>query len=138
MKTQILKSSQTILYYTKDKFKNTEELVTYYTGLVDLNALNVFFDLVKLDIVTKRGKLDPFEILNFCLMRLRLRLAVVDLANIFQICKTSISKVFLLVLDVLYVKLTTIIIWPERSELIASMSMCFGAWYENHNNNRLL
>ena len=71
-------------------------------------------------------------------MRLRLRLAVVDLANIFQICKTSISKVFLLVLDVLYVKLTTIIIWPERSELIASMSMCFGAWYENHNNNRLL
>ena len=73
-----------------------------------------FFDLVNLDIVTKRGKLNPFEMLNLCLMRQRLRLAVVDLANRFQICKTSISKVFLLVLDVLYVKLTTIIIWPER------------------------
>ena len=34
---------------------------------------------------------------------------------------------FLLVLDVLYVKLTPIIIWPERSELIASKSMCFRA-----------
>ena len=30
-------------------------------------------------------------------------------------------------LDVLYVKLTPIIIWPERSELIASKSMCFRA-----------
>ena len=36
-------------------------------------------------------------------------------------------QVFLLVLRVLYVKLAPIIIWPERSELIASMSMCFWA-----------
>ena len=39
--------------YTKDKFKNNEELVTYYTGLADFDALNASFDLVKLDIVTK-------------------------------------------------------------------------------------
>ena len=100
--------------YTKDKFKNNEELVTYYTGLVDFNALNALFDLVKLDIVTKRG-----------LTRLRFGLAVVDLANRFQICKTIVSKAFLLMLDVLYVKLTPIIVWQERSELIAAMPMCF-------------
>ena len=111
--------------YTKDKFKNNEELVTYYTGLVDFNALNALFDLVKLDIVTKRGKLNPFEMLILCLTRLRFGLAVVDLANRFQICKTIVSKAFLLMLDVLYEKLTPIVVWPERSELIASMPMCF-------------
>ena len=58
-------------------------------------------------------------------MRLRLGLAVVDLANRFQICKITASTVFLLALDVLNVKLTPIIIWPERSELIASMPVCF-------------
>ena len=111
--------------YTKDKFKNNEELVTYYTGLVDFNALNALFDLVKLDIVTKRGKLNPFEMLILCLTRLRFGLAVIDLANRFQICKTIVSKAFLLMLDVLYEKLTPIIVWPERSKLIASMPMCF-------------
>ena len=63
---------------TKDKSKNNEELVTYYTRLADFNALNASFDLVKLDIVTKRGKLNPFEMLILCLMRQRLGLAVVD------------------------------------------------------------
>ena len=114
--------------YTKDKFKNNEELVTYYTGLADFNLLkNVLFNLVKLDIVMKKGKRNPFGMLILCLMRLHLGMAVVDLANRFQICKTTVSIVFLLVLDVLYVKLSLIIIWAEGSELIASMPMCFQA-----------
>ena len=70
--------------HTKDKFKNNEELVRFYTVLADFNALNALFDL-KLDIATKRGKLNPFEMLILYLMRLRLGLAVVDLANRFQI-----------------------------------------------------
>ena len=63
--------------YTNDKSKNNEELVTYYNGLADFNALNALFDLVKLVIVTKRGKLNPIEMLLLCLMRLRLGLTVV-------------------------------------------------------------
>ena len=49
-----LKKQLDNLMYTKDKFKNNEELVIYYTGLADFDALNASFDLVKLDIVTKR------------------------------------------------------------------------------------
>ena len=60
----------------------------------------------------KRKKLNPSEMLTLCLMRLRLDKAVVDLAK---------------KLDVLFVKLRPIIIWPEGSELIASMPMCFRA-----------
>ena len=43
--------------YTKDKFKNYDELITYYTGFFDFNALNALFDLVKLDIVRKEENL---------------------------------------------------------------------------------
>ena len=80
--------------YTKDEFKNNEELVTYYTGLADFSAVNDLFNLAKLDIAMKRGKLNPFEIFTLCLMRLHLGMAVVDLANRFQICRTTASKVF--------------------------------------------
>ena len=69
-------------------------------GLADFNASKALFNLVKLDIVMKRRKLNPFEMLILCLMRLRLGMAIVDLANRFQTCKSTVSKVFLLEVDV--------------------------------------
>ena len=110
-------------------------------GLADLNASKALFNLVKLYIVTKRRKLNPFEMLILCLMRLHLGMAVVDLANRFQICKSAVSKVFLLVQDC--VKLWPIIIWPEGSELIAilyierptNLTARFLTWSYYANNN---
>ena len=58
-------------------------------GLADFNASKALFNLVKLDIFMKRRKLNPFEMLILCLMRLHLGMAVVDLVNRFQICKSS-------------------------------------------------
>ena len=89
-------------------------------GLADFNASKALFNLVKLDIVMKTRKLNPFEMLILCLMRLRLGMAVVNLPNRFQRCKPTVSKIFLLGLDVQdCVKLWPITIWPEGSELIA-------------------
>ena len=58
-------------------------------------------------------------------MRLHLEIAVVDLADRFQISKLTSSRVILLVLDVIFIKLSPLIYWPERPELIAFMPMCF-------------
>ena len=69
-------------------------------GLPDFNASKALFNLVKLDIVMKTRKLNPFEMLILWLMRLRLGMAVVPLPNRFQRCKSTASKKFLLVLDV--------------------------------------
>ena len=75
---------------------------------------------MKLDVLMKRRKLNLFEMFILCLMRLHLGMAVENLANRFQICKSTVSKAFLLVLDVQdCVKLWPIITWPEGSELIA-------------------
>ena len=84
-----LKKQLDNFFYTKGKSKNNEELVTYYNGLADFSALNSLFDLAKLDIVMERGKLNPSKMLILCLMRLCIGLVVVNLANKFQICKTT-------------------------------------------------
>ena len=82
------------------------------------------FNLVKPAI--KKGKLlNPFEKFMLCMMRLRLGIPVIDLADRFQISKTTAADTFLDVLDILYVKISPLIIWPERSELQTSMPMCF-------------
>ena len=82
------------------------------------------FNLVKPAI--KKGKLlNPFEKFMLCMMRLRLGIPVIDLADRFQISKTTAADTFLDVLDILYVKISPLIIWPERPELQTSMPMCF-------------
>ena len=57
MKNSDLKKGLDNFMYTKDKFRNNEELVTYYTGLADFSALNDLFNLAKLDISMKKESL---------------------------------------------------------------------------------
>ena len=60
-------------------------------------------------------------------MRLRHGTAVVDLADRFQVSKTTASNVFLQTLNVLFIKLKPLICWPRREELSISMPTCFRA-----------
>ena len=66
-----------------------------------------------------------FEHLLLCLIRLRLGVSVVDLSKRFQVSKTTVSRIFLDMLEVLYVYLKPLINWPERPELQISMPQCF-------------
>ena len=90
--------------------------MSYYTGLACFNTLMTLFNLVKPAI--KKGKLlNPFEKFMLCMMRLRLGIPVIDLADRFQICKTTAADTFLDVLNILHVKISPFIIWSERPEL---------------------
>ena len=75
------------------------------------------FNLVKPAI--KKGKLlNPFEKFMLCMIRLRLGIPVIDLADRCQISKTTAADTFLDVVDILYVKISPLIniIWPERKK----------------------
>ena len=52
-------------------------------------------------------------------------LRLFDLADRFQVSKTTASNVFLQTLDVLLIKLKPLICWPTREELSISMPTCF-------------
>ena len=98
--------------------------MSYYTGLACFNALMALFTLIK-PAVKNEKLLNPFEKFMLCMMRLRLGIRVINLADRFQISKTTAADTFLDVLDVLYVKISPLIIWPERPEFQTSMPMCF-------------
>ena len=73
--------------------------MSYYTGLACFNTLITLFNLVKSEI--KSGnKLQPFEKFILCLMRLRLGVSVIDLADRFQISKTTAADTFLEFLNI--------------------------------------
>ena len=107
-----------------EQMQNDNECI-YYTGLPDYIALSALYELVKGDL--GRGVLSSFEKLILCLMRLRHGTAVVDLADRFQVSKTTASNVFLQTLNVLFIKLKPLICWPTREELSISMPTCFRA-----------
>ena len=98
--------------------------VPHYTGLACFNTLITLFNLVRSEI--KGGnKLQSFEKFILCLMRLRLGVSVIDLADRFQISKTTAADTFLEILNIFFIKLTPLVIWPERPELQMSMPMSF-------------
>ena len=119
-----LKSEIQKYKFNEGKFKDDDQRVSYYTDSVCFNTLMTLFNLVKPAI--KKGKLlNPFEKFMLCMMRLRLGIPVIDLADRFQISKTTAADTFMDVLDILYVKISPLIIWPERPELETSMPVCF-------------
>ena len=68
-------------------------IVSYYTGLACFNTLISLFNLVKEEIKSEK-KLQPFEKFILCLMGLRLGVSVIDLADRFQISKTTAADTF--------------------------------------------
>ena len=58
-------------------------------------------------------------------MRLRLSLSVSDLAYRFDVHKSTVSRVFSTVIDILYVQLKCTIVWPERDVLLETMPLDF-------------
>ena len=74
------------------------------------------FNLVKPAV--KKGKLlNSFEKFMLCMLGLRLGIPVINLTDRFQISKITIADTFLDVLDILYVKISPLIIWLEWPEL---------------------
>ena len=57
-------------------------------------------------------------------MRLRLDISAIDLADRLQFCKITAADTFLDIIGILYVKVSLLIIWPERPKLQLSMPMC--------------
>ncbi len=105
-------------------FKDNNEKVLYYTGLSKWSVLKVLFDYVE-PFLKKNSVLNSFQQLLLCLMKLRLGLSGQDLAYRFRIHKSTVSRVFVFTLNILYVRLKRLIIWPDRDSLLETMPMVF-------------
>lgn len=112
--------------FDENFFKNDQEKVKYYTGLPDFLTLNVLYAFVEPYIAHNSScVLTKFQTLVLALIKLRLNISHIDIAQKFGINKSSASRLFLNMLDVLYVRLKPLVYWPDREQLLETTPMCF-------------
>ena len=107
----------------QEELKKDDKKVRYYTGLPTFGLLKTVYDFIASDLPSDItcSKLDPFEQFIMTLLKLRLGLGDQDLAYRFNISQTTVSRYFGRWLDLLYTKLSCLILWPERDSLLKTM-----------------
>ena len=103
--------------FTEDYFKDSDDITRFYTGLPDFHLVTTTFEFVS-PYVTRRTKtLSLFQEFVMVLIKLRLNEPNLDLAYRFEVSLSTVSRVFKAWMEVLDVRLSPIISWPERKEL---------------------
>ncbi|CAH3135034.1 unnamed protein product, partial [Porites lobata] len=111
--------------FTEDYFKDSDDKTRFYTGLPDFHLLAKTFEFVS-PYVTRRTKtLSLFQGFVMVLIKLRLNVPNLDLAYRFEVSLSTVSRVFKAWMEVLDVRLSPLISWPEREELWRTMPRCF-------------
>ncbi|KAL3864150.1 hypothetical protein ACJMK2_005856 [Sinanodonta woodiana] len=111
-------------------FYDNEEKVKYCTGLPCHMALMNQIDFVCKYISTSRGPdVGKFEKLIMTLMRLKLNLSLQDIAYIFPVSTSTVSRTFLTVIHVLHCRLRPVFFWPEMKELQLTMPLEFRKYF---------
>ena len=105
---------------------DSDKKVLLYTGLPNREILECVFNFVKLQEKEHfNSAFTYFQELSLTLVRLRLNLTIRDLTYRYNISKSTSSKLFLKWIDASYHRLSYLIKWPDRAELIATMPLSF-------------
>ena len=108
-----LKSRKNIL--TIELFKNNQNVLQFYTALPNWTIFKAVFDLVSPSLpISPNSKLSAFQMITMFLMNLRLNLFDEDIGYRFSVHRTTVSRNFHKVLDVMDTKLSHLIKWPDR------------------------
>ena len=107
---------------SEDSLMCDDDSVKLYTGLPTFAVLMVVFEFVTRGMVDHhRSKLSKFSQFLLVLMKLRLNLLDADLARRFGVSQSTVSKLIMKWINVMYVCLQPLIIWPEREDVCATM-----------------
>ena len=111
--------------------KEDDKLTAFYTGLP---SFGIFMSL--LNFVTKKTpenpsyKLTHLQSFLLTLMKLRLNLSNYDLGFRFCVHETTVSRILSRWLQLMDIRLSPLIRWPEREELQKTMPWCFRSHYD--------
>ena len=132
-----------------ENIKNDNKLIHFYTGFDDYNVLEVCYKVLGASVnyltywnpgkslshtqSTVKGRpsrcLTPFNEFFLVLCRLRLGLLELDLAYRFSISQSTVSRICVTWINLMYCKFKEIEIWPCRSQIDHFMPQCFKESY---------
>ena len=103
-----------------------DKQVKFYTGLPSFAVLKAVYDIAIKGLPASFFTCyDTFDQFLMTLIKLRLNVADQDLAYQFGVNQSTVSRCINKWLDVLYVKLSPLIYWPDRDQLLKTMPTCF-------------
>lgn len=127
---QIIASSPGRGFPSEDMLKKDDKLVSFYTGLPNYGTLMAIFQLVSSHVTYDTSlKLSNFQCVLLCLMKLRLGLTNYDLGFRFCLDGSNISRILIKWLQIMDIRLTPLIKWPNREQLKKTMPWCFRLQY---------
>ncbi len=114
----------------EEALSKDNQLVNSFTGVSSFEVLKVVFKFVAPAVtVTASTKLTKFQQLTLVLMKLRMNVPNFDLAFRFGIDKSTVSRIFRKWVFALDERLSSLIYWPTREQLIQTMPYCFRPKY---------
>lgn len=97
-------------------------VIRFYTGLPSYSRLKAVFDFVSSSLTeSKCSSLPLFQQFLIALMKLRLNVADQDIAYRFGISQSAVSKNFRKWVNIMYIFLKPLIVWPRREEVMKTM-----------------
>ena len=114
--------------FTEEYFSNchdSDDKVRFYTGLPSFDTLNTVFNFVEAHVSRRTKTLTPFQEFVMVLMKLRLNVPQQDLAYRFDVSQPTVSRIFWSWMIVMDARLSPLLKWPEREEIIRTMPACF-------------
>ncbi|KAM4612772.1 uncharacterized protein ACJ7VT_011001 [Polymixia lowei] len=113
------------LKMTESFLRDDDTKVEYYTGLPSYAMFLVLFHHVASYLPQGKKGLTHFQLLLLTLMHLRLNLPMEHISHLFHVdCKT-ISNAFNDTISVLHVHISSLVYWPDRDSMQASMPRKF-------------
>lgn len=117
---------------TECSLAGNDNKVNFLSGLPTHYILMQLYNFVSPRLnETHRSSLTKFQQLLMTLMKLRLNVSNELLGFLFNVRQSTVSRIFLNTLDVLYVMMQPLIIWPGRDELRKTMPMEFRRYLES-------
>ena len=114
------------------KIANDDKKTHYYTGLPSYNVFDILVSKLT-PVVAKTGNvgsgMSPADELLLVLMKLSQGTTNQDLAYRFGIDMSKVTKVFHMWIDVLAANMKSLIKWPDREMIIATLPQCFKSRY---------
>ncbi|KAK6181845.1 hypothetical protein SNE40_009625 [Patella caerulea] len=105
-------------------FEGQDKKVLYFTGLPTFKVLLSLFVYLEHFLPVKKS-LTKFEMWILTLMRLRLNVTASFLTYEFNVSLPTVSRVLVDVIDVMYVRMKPLVVWPSRDNLRKTMPIQF-------------